>query len=179
MANRLVALFRGINVGRAKRIAMADLRAHFEKLGYSDVQTLLNSGNVVFTAPRGAPSAAADRIEKAVAAELGVTARVTVLTAAELADIVCANSLLEVADNHSRLLAAVLRDPADHSKFKPLLKQDWSPEAIALGPRVAYVWCADGILESRVAEAVNRSLGDGVTARNWATMMKLNALATS
>jgi uncharacterized protein (DUF1697 family) len=49
MGNRCVALFRGINVGKAKRIAMADLRKLFEGLGYGDVRTLLNSGNVVFT----------------------------------------------------------------------------------------------------------------------------------
>ena len=46
-----VALLRGINVGTAKRIAMADLRGVMTGLGYSDVRTLLNSGNVVFTAP--------------------------------------------------------------------------------------------------------------------------------
>jgi uncharacterized protein (DUF1697 family) len=49
-----VALLRGINVGKAKRVAMADLRALLEELGYADVRTLLNSGNVVFTAPRAA-----------------------------------------------------------------------------------------------------------------------------
>ena len=52
---RYVALFRGINVGKAKRIAMADLRALLEKLGYTDVRTLLNSGNAVFTGRAGAP----------------------------------------------------------------------------------------------------------------------------
>ena len=51
---RYVALFRGINVGKAKRIAMADLRALLGKLGYTDVQTLLNSGNAVFTGGRRA-----------------------------------------------------------------------------------------------------------------------------
>ena len=55
MASRQVALLRGINVGRAKRVAMADLRALVEDLGYCDVRTLLNSGNVVFTAARAAP----------------------------------------------------------------------------------------------------------------------------
>jgi uncharacterized protein (DUF1697 family) len=48
-----VGLIRGINVGRAKRVAMADLRALVESLGYGEVKTLLNSGNVVFTAPGG------------------------------------------------------------------------------------------------------------------------------
>src|SRR5207247_1514794 len=91
MASRQVALIRGINVGRAKRVAMADLRVLVEGLGYGDVRTLLNSGNVVFTTPRAAPGNAAARIEKALATELGVSARVTVLTAKELADAVSAN----------------------------------------------------------------------------------------
>ncbi|HSD71146.1 MAG TPA: DUF1697 domain-containing protein, partial [Thermoanaerobaculia bacterium] len=45
MRRRHVALIRGINVGRAKRVAMADLRALVGDLGYGDVRTLLNSGN--------------------------------------------------------------------------------------------------------------------------------------
>ncbi len=49
-----VALIRGINVGHAKRVAMADLRALVEALGYGEARTLLNSGNVVFSAPRAA-----------------------------------------------------------------------------------------------------------------------------
>ena len=115
MAGRHAALIRGINVGKAKRVSMAELRAAVERLGFTDVKTLLNSGNVVFTAARGTPAQAAARIEKALAADLGVTARVTVLTAPELADAVTANPLLKVADNHSRLLVAVLSDPADRS----------------------------------------------------------------
>ena len=62
MPGRHVALLRGINVGKAKRIAMADLRALVADLGYRDVGTLLNSGNVVFTAPGAGPEDAARRI---------------------------------------------------------------------------------------------------------------------
>ena len=177
VAGRQVALIRGINVGRAKRVAMADLRALVEDLGYHDVRSLLNSGNVVFTAPRTAPGVAAARIEESLATKLGVSARITVLTAAELAAAVTENPLLEVASNHSRLLVAVLRTAADRSKLEPLLKQDWGTEALAVGQRVAYMWCADGILASRLAEAVGRALGDAVTSRNWATVLKLHALA--
>ncbi|HKA08810.1 MAG TPA: DUF1697 domain-containing protein [Gemmataceae bacterium] len=177
MSARQIALFRGINVGRAKRIAMADLRAAFERLGYRDVRTLLNSGNVVFTGGRGSPAAAATRIEKAINSDLGVSARVTVLTAAELAASIAENPLDQAADNPSRFLLAVLRDPADRTKVAPLAKRDWTPEALALGTRVAYLWCADGILASALGAAVGKALGDGVTARNWSTMLKLNSLA--
>jgi uncharacterized protein (DUF1697 family) len=175
MASRHVALIRGINVGRAKRVAMADLRKLVEGLGYGDVRTLLNSGNVVFTASRAAGNAAA-RIEKGLATDLGVPARVTVLSAAELAGIVTENPLLEVAKDFSRLLVAVLSNPADRTKLAPLTKQDWAPEALAVGTRVAYLWCPEGILASPLGESVNRALGDAVTARNWATVLKLHAL---
>lgn len=179
MAHRQAALIRGINVGRAKRVAMADLRALVKGLGYGDVRTLLNSGNVVFTTPRAAPGDAAARIEKALATRLGVSARVTVLSAAELAAAATDNPLLEVADDPSRLMVAVLNNPADRTKLEPLLKQDWATEVLAIGARVAYLWCAEGILASRLSEAVSRVLGDAVTTRNWATVMKLHALTVA
>jgi uncharacterized protein (DUF1697 family) len=169
-------LLRGINVGRGKRVAMGDLRAIVEGLGYRDVCTLLNSGNVVFTASSAAPGRAAARIEKAMEATLGVRARVTVLTAREVATAVAENPLLEVAGDPSRLMVAVLFDPADRRRLKPLTEQEWAPEALALGARVAYMWCPDGTVASRLAEAVARTLGGRVTTRNWATVTKLHAL---
>ena len=176
MTGRQVALIRGINVGRAKRVAMADLRALVEDLGYGDVRTLLNSGNVVFSAPGAAPGDAAARIEQALATRLGVSAPVTVLTAAELAAIVTDNPLLEVADNPSRLLVAVLANPDDRPRLEPLVEQDWAPEVLAISDRVAYLWCPEGVLASRLPEAVGRVLDDAVTTRNWTTVTKLRAL---
>ena len=69
---RYVALFRGINVGKAKRIAMADLRELLEGLGHGDVSTLLNSGNALFSAPAAPVDKLAARIHAAVARQLGV-----------------------------------------------------------------------------------------------------------
>lgn len=170
-----IALRRGINVGKAKRVSMADLKSLVEGLGCRDVRTLLNSGNVAFTA-RAKPEVAATRIERAVAERTGVSARVTVLTAAELVSAVAENPLLHVADDPTRLLVAVFNAPADRSRVEPLLKRDWAPERLAIGPRVAYLWCPDGILASKLGTAVGRALGDAVTSRNWATVLKLHAL---
>lgn len=179
MPSTHIALLRGINVGKAKRIAMADLRALVADLGYRHVRTLLNSGNVVFTAPGIAASDAATRIEEAITSKFGFTSRITALTAAELADAVDANPLLEVADNPSRSFVAFLNDPADRRLLEPLLEQDWSPESFALGPRVVYLWCPDGLLAGHLPEAVGRALGDAVTTRNWATVAKLHALCSA
>jgi uncharacterized protein (DUF1697 family) len=177
MSGRHVALIRGINVGRAKRVAMADLRALVEGLGYRDVRTLLNSGNVVFTAPGKTGATAAARIEKAMAAKLGVSARVTVLTAAELAAAVGRNPLAKLAHDPSRMLVTVLSEPAARERLLALARQDWAPDALALGKRVAYVWCDTGLLKSPLFIAVARALGDAATSRNWATMAKLKELA--
>jgi uncharacterized protein (DUF1697 family) len=173
---RQVALIRGIDVGRAKRVAMADLRELLEDFGYTDVRTLLNSGNAVYTAPRDTPAEAAARIEKAMLLRLDVSARVAVLTAAELTAVVAENPLLDVADNFSRLLVAVPLEAADLSNLKPLVDQDWGDDAFALGKRAAYLWCPQNLLESPVTRAMNRALKDAVTTRNWATTLKLEEL---
>ena len=173
---RYVALLRGINVGTAKRAGMADLRALVEGLGYTDVRTLLNSGNVVFGGPSVAPAAMAARIERAFEARFGFTSRVTVLEGEELQAAVTSNPLLEVGVNPSRLMMAVLNDPADARRLKPLTKERWGKEALAVGARVAYLWCPDGVIRSPLFAAVTRALGDAVTTRNWATMMKLAAM---
>lgn len=176
MRNRYVALLRGINVGLAKRVPMAELRALVEALGCRDVRTLLNSGNVVFTATGTTPARLAEEIHTALVAHCGVAARVTVLDAAALATAVADNPLLDVSDNPSRLLVAVLSEPKDRVRLEPLLQQDWAPEALALGTRVAYLWIPQGVIDSRLAQTVARVLGDSVTSRNWATMTKLQAL---
>ncbi|MGE3275139.1 MAG: DUF1697 domain-containing protein [Vicinamibacterales bacterium] len=174
---RQVALLRGINVGKAKRVAMADLRALVEGLGYTDVRTLLNSGNVVYTASAKLAGGSAARIEAAIARDLGVSSRVTVLSAAELATVVRDNPLVEVADNHSRLFAMVLADAAARTAVLPLTRRDWAPEGFAVGKHAAYAWCPGGVLESPAMLAAGKALGDNVTTRNWATMLKIAALA--
>jgi uncharacterized protein (DUF1697 family) len=171
-----VALLRGINVGRAKRVGMAELRALVEKLGYGEVRTLLNSGNVVFAA-RGRAGDHAARLEAAIASAFGFSSRVTVLTVDELAEAVAGNTVLRQAQDASRLLVVFLTNPGDRARLAPLAKQDWAPEALGLGKRVAYLWCAKGILDSALLEAVGRALGAAQTARNWTTVTKLLALA--
>lgn len=169
-----VALIRGINVGRAKRVAMADLRRLVEALGYTDVRTLLNSGNVAFTAPTQARGAPAARIEKALASELGVSARVTVLDADELSKAIAANPI--TVGDPSRFLVAFVASAADLAKLEPLSRTNWSPDTLAIGERAAYLACDGGILESKLVVAANKALGDRVTMRNWATVTKLAAL---
>ena len=174
---RCVALLRGINVGTAKRVGMAKLRAMVEDLGYTDVRTLLNSGNLVFEAAKSGYGKAAQRIEKALDSRLRVTARVTVISAEELVALIKACPLAKVADNPSRLLVGILADPADRVKLAEIAGKDWGKERIALGrDREVFMWMPRGVAESRLNTAVSKALGDGITSRNWATIMKLKEM---
>jgi uncharacterized protein (DUF1697 family) len=175
VAGRYVALIRGINVGRAKRVAMADLRILLSRLGYSDVRTILNSGNVVFSGKREQPNRIGRRIEEAMSEQFGVSGRVTVLTAAEFARVVEENALVKVATDPARLLVAFCSDASRLKQLEEVKRQEWAPEAMAAGSLAAYVWCSEGILESRLLQVVGRALGDATTTRNWATVGKIQA----
>jgi len=173
---RYVALFRGINVGKAKRIAMADLRKLLEKLGYTEVKTLLNSGNAIFTGGVGASSGHAQRIRAAVAKRLGVDAVVVVKSARDVAGIMAGNELHKLASDPSRLLVAVTDTPAALAGLKAAATRAWGAERVHLGKHAAYVWCADGILESQALTAVMKGLAGAGTTRNWATLGKIHDL---
>jgi len=168
---RYVALLRGINVGQAKRIAMADLRSCFERLGYSSVRTLLQSGNVVFDAET-APVAA--RLEEEVAAATGVTSAVVVVPGDELRAIVAANPLLDTVDDPSRALVAFVGTVPDDTAAGRPSDDDLLPERIAFGDRAIYQWCPDGVSKTRLPAAYLARMG--ATARNLRTVDKLVAM---
>ncbi len=172
-----VALLRGINVGKAKRVDMTELRALVAALGYREVRTLLNSGNVLFTAPGVASAQAAEGIERALKERTGISARVLVVPARALAGAVAANPLADVATDPARYFVGFVGDPADLRRLAALEARDWSPETLAVGEHAVYLWCPEGFTRSRLVEAITRALHDGVTMRNWATITKLQALA--
>jgi uncharacterized protein (DUF1697 family) len=173
---RYVALFRGINVGKSKRIAMGDLRALLDTLGYADVATLLNSGNAVFTGHAEPSATHAARIREAVLRKLGVDALVIVKSAKDVAAIITGNAIAKQATDDSRLLVAVTNDSRGLTKVKALARAAWGAEKLHVGKHAAYLWCANGILESKVAVALLKGLEDTGTTRNWGTLNKIHAL---
>ena len=174
-----IALLRGINVGKAKRVAMADLRKLMEELGYGDVKTLLNSGNVLFASRDASSVEIARQIEVGMRTQLAVNSRVFVLTTQELEVVVDQNPLETVAADPARFLVGFLAEPAQRIALEPLLEQDWMPEAFAVGDYAAYLWCSEGILASRLMTAVGQAIGSAITTRNWTTVLKLLALVRS
>lgn len=168
-----VALLRGINVGRNKRIAMDRLRELLTDLGYGDVRTLLHSGNAVFTSTRRSAKVVAAEIEKAITSEIGMDVAVVVRTAAKFAAAAQANPLASSGRDPSRLVVLFLSDVPKKSAIPA--PGDASPEEWHLGSTEIYLWCPDGILESALVPLFDdEQLGVRVTARNWRTVTKVS-----
>ncbi|HEV2072396.1 MAG TPA: DUF1697 domain-containing protein [Thermomicrobiales bacterium] len=115
-----VALLRGINVGAHKRIAMADLRALIEGLGYADVRTHLNSGNAVFASQVGVNQDVASTIRAAVASRPGMNTAVVVRSGEEMQRIIAGNPFPDRADDHKTLHVAFLAGTPDRQLVEAL-----------------------------------------------------------
>lgn len=172
-----VALLRGVNVGKAKRVPMAEFRKLLAALGYTDVVTLLNSGNAVFRSRSGATSQHAAVIAAAIARKMKIEVPVIVKSARDIAAIVAGNPFTVDKSEHARFLVAFAQEPGtleDLVALEPLVK---APERFAIGKHAAYLLCADGILTSKAGEALLGKAGRRATTRNLATTLKLHALA--
>ncbi len=171
-----VALLRGVNVGKAKRVPMVELRALLSGLGYTGVATLLNSGNAVFHASRGTPAKHSADIAAAISTQLKVEVPVIVKSASELAEIISENPIKAGAQEHARFLVAFVQDAKALSSLAAIASLVVTPEQFSLGKNAAYLLCPTGILESKAWGALLGKAGKSATTRNWATVLKLKAL---
>lgn len=167
-----VALLRGINIARHRRVSMADLRAWLTELGYTDVRTHLQSGNAVFrTAKR--PATVLRELERRLADGAGFRIDCVIRTADELRAVAELDPFGEVATNPSRYLVSFLNGPATPSEFAP---ERFHPERFHVGAREIYFLVPDGVQNSKVLAAFPTREGEVATVRNWNTVTKLMAM---
>lgn len=178
-STRYLVLFKGINVGRAKRIAMADLRRLLGELGYEDVATYLQSGNAVFTTTEDAPAVAA-AVRTGVEAELGVDAAVVVRTEKQLTDAMAADPYSDIADDPAKHLLGLFSAVPDADRlaaFRQLLDAKHVDPDVggvhSISGDHCYLWCPKGVLESPFGTVDWGKLGVTVTMRNWSTVLRL------
>jgi uncharacterized protein (DUF1697 family) len=176
---KFVALLRGINVGKAKRVPMADLRALLTGLGHSHVATLLNSGNAVFHASGGTSEKHAKDISAAISARLKIEVPVVVKSVQELSLIIAENPIDADPGEYPRLLVAFAQDAAVLPGIRAIEPLVVAPEKFAVGKHAAYLFCAKGILESKAAVALLGKAGRLATSRNLATVLRLADLANA
>ena len=174
---RFIVLLRGVNVGKGQRVPMAEFKALLEGQGYGNVKTLLNSGNGAFDSPIRSAARHAAAIAAALQERLGVATLTIVKSAAEMSALVGASPLVPPEVEWSRTFVAFAADPAALQGLAALLPLLNPSERLAITPQAAYLHCPQGILQSRLGAAMLGKAGQGITTRNWATVLKLAALA--
>jgi len=171
----VVALLRGVNVGRAKRISSAELTQVAEAAGMSAVRTVLNSGNAVGHSALGAGELAA-ALAAEVQRQCGFSCDVVVRSRAELEHAIAHDPLAEVAADPSRhLLVALAMAPALPAR-RALEAGDFAPDLWALDGADLHAWLPDGVAASRLQKALAGGLlGVPWTGRNWTTLGRVVA----
>jgi uncharacterized protein (DUF1697 family) len=173
-----ITLLRGINVGGHNKVAMADLRKVLESLGFADVKSLLQSGNLVFTSERPADAALEQLLETETARQLGVSADYIIRSAAEWKKIVARNPFpKEAKDDPSHLVVVCFKTQPSAKNVTALEKWTNGPEVIRGDGKQLYITYPAGIGRSKLTGAlIEQKLACRGTARNWNTVLKLAAL---
>jgi uncharacterized protein (DUF1697 family) len=157
---------------------MPELRTVLADAGFDDVQTYVQSGNVVLKS-RASPAKVGARAEALIAERFGFDVDVIVRTAEELAEVVSANPLADVADNPKRYQVSFLDGEPDPEVAERISGLAVDGERLVVLGREIYTWHPAGVARSKLAAklAAAGGLGARATARNWTTVTTLLELA--
>ncbi len=171
-----VALLRGINVGGKNKVSMADLRAVCLGLGYDNVETYIQSGNVVFDAS-GSEAEIVAAMKAGLLSTFELTLSVVVRSAAELVEIVEGNPFPSETDG-TKLHVTCFAEPIAATIVAKLDPAIAPPDTFVLDGRDMYLHLPGGMGTSKLAVHIGQKLGKLGTSRNWNTVLKLVEMST-
>jgi uncharacterized protein (DUF1697 family) len=167
-----VALLRGINVGRHRRVSMADVKEAFAAVGAENVTTYLQSGNVILDSSLSAAKLA-PRLENELERRLGHDIAVLVRTRAELARLVEKNPFPE-EKNGKKLHVAFLESAPQRGRARSLDPERVAPDTFRVAGRAVYLHYPKGYGRSKLTnDYLEKQLGVRSTMRNWTTVSAL------
>jgi uncharacterized protein (DUF1697 family) len=167
-----VGLLRGVNVGGSNKLPMADLRSMFEDLGFSDVRTFIQSGNVVF-ASKHRPTTT--ELERGIAARFGIETDVVLRSSSELEAVRATNPFPDVQTEylHVGFMASTVGDAV----LQSLEPERFGVERFAVVGTEAFLHLPNGMGTSKLPAHLARRLGTPITFRNWKTVNRLIELS--
>ena len=173
---RYALLLRGVNVGTKNGLPMAELRAMLTKIGCTDVETYVQSGNAVFGTKLGAAELT-QAIEEALERYMGRPIATTLRTRKQMKAIIEANPFAKAVTNPAYLCVTFLSNAATRSEVAPLHAQSFKPELFQVAGKEIYTWHPKGQGRSPLASALQKlPLRGAVTTRNWNTVLKLQEM---
>jgi uncharacterized protein (DUF1697 family) len=174
---RYVALLRGINVGGNTMIKMGDLRTMFEGLGFENVVSYINSGNLAFDVRKLSEERLAAKIEEAVEGHLGKPVQVMVREQKEFERILANNPFDGEYGSHKEMHVLFLKEELSKENQKRLSETAPAGEHFAVSGREIYCHLPMGVADSYLGRGqFEKKLKIAVTARNWRTVQKLAEL---
>ena len=172
-----IALLRGINVG-GKVLKMADLKSAVAELGFTDIATYLQSGNMVFQAPPAANSELSARIVEAIRVHARMDLAVMVRSSDEWRQIVERNPFPQASEAPRTVHAFILDATPEQARLDALAAKDVGREDWRIVNGTLYLHTPDGFGKSVLAGSIERILKVPMTARNWNTVLALRDLAS-
>ncbi len=168
-----IALLRGVNVGGHNKVPMAELRKACTEVGFADVGTYIQSGNVVFRAEEGADQVAGT-LRALMAERFGCDVPVVLRTVEALERVVAANPFLEEGADVARLHVGFLLDKPTRARVSGMPPQPPGPEEFRVVDAEVYLHYPEGMASTKLTTAYfDRALGTTMTARNWRTVNRI------
>jgi uncharacterized protein (DUF1697 family) len=181
--NSYASLLKGVNVGGRGKVSMQDLRGVFESLGMRDVETYVQSGNVVFKTNKSDATRMRKAIEEKIATDLGMAVTVLIRSAAQLEAVVRDNPFSGRAGDDAIKHVTFLAEKPSASKLADLAdipdatKKSFGTDEFEVDGSertVVYVFCPGGYGRTKLNNTFfEKRLGVGATTRNWRTVTAL------
>jgi len=174
-----IAMLRGINVSGHKTIKMEQLRASLAELGFSNIETYVQSGNVVFEAANDSADSLSTKIEQKILRDFCFSVPVFLTTSKKVAVIIKQNPFLKSPNiDHSKLHVTFLSEDPPETALEQLQPLAVKPEQFRIMGREIYLYCPNGYGNTRLSNtAIEKKLSVVATTRNWNTVNTLLAMA--
>jgi uncharacterized protein (DUF1697 family) len=171
-------MLRGINVSGKNLIKMEQLRASFTALGFANVKTYVQSGNIIFEAPHETAASLSGKIERHILSDFGFSVPVFLKTSGEMAEIIKRNPFLKVpALDHSKLHVTFLSEASPKNALEQLQPLAVKPEQFRIIGCEIYLYCPNGYGNTKLSNtAIEKKLSLRATTRNWTTAKTLLAM---
>lgn len=177
---KYIAVLRGINVSGQKQIKMVDLKALFVSLGFAQVETYIQSGNVVFDGVTKQDTKKMIRdIEKAIEDQYGFQVPVLIRTSGEWQKIIkaCPFGEVDLANDGTKVMLTLLASKPANSNIKAIKQYVKEPEQLYVNGQEVYLYCPGGYGKSKLSNNfIETKLAVTATTRNWKSVCKLDEL---
>lgn len=178
--NKYIVLLRGINVGGKRKILMKDLKLLFERMGFSEITTYIQSGNVLFCSDKEQENFVLEKeLQEAILAAFGFEVPVIVRTSEELDKAISQNPFFREGNMEiERLHLTFLKEVPGPENLLKTAQYDYSPDKFVMDNNHAFIYCAGKYHQSKLTNKFFESkLETAATTRNWKTVLKLQELS--